>query len=105
MRGNALLGFGMGELVLIGFVALILFGDKNLPGHFRRLAKWVATARGLTTEAQKSWVDVKTQIARSLLNEDDSVSVETKPVQEDLQYNEKTCDSGASSLVVDKVKD
>ena len=41
---------GWDELVLIGLVALIVIGPKDLPVVLRTLGKWVAKARNLAGE-------------------------------------------------------
>lgn len=64
-----MLGFSIGELVLIGFIGIILFGDKNLPSHLRKLVTWISAARGFAAETQRSWLDVKSQVTRNLLLE------------------------------------
>jgi sec-independent protein translocase protein TatB len=41
---------GMSELLLIGFVALIVVGPKDLPGMFRTLGQFTAKARRMARE-------------------------------------------------------
>jgi sec-independent protein translocase protein TatB len=43
---------GWGELLVIGIVALIAIGPKDLPHAFRTLGQWVAKARALAREFQ-----------------------------------------------------
>jgi sec-independent protein translocase protein TatB len=45
---------GWGELFLIGIVALIVVGPKDLPGLFRSLGQFTAKARGMAREFQRS---------------------------------------------------
>jgi sec-independent protein translocase protein TatB len=41
---------GWSEMVLIGIVALIVVGPKELPGLFRNIGLWVGKARGMARE-------------------------------------------------------
>jgi sec-independent protein translocase protein TatB len=45
---------GWGELFLIGVVALIVVGPKELPGLFRTAGQWTARARAMAREFQRS---------------------------------------------------
>ena len=42
--------FGFGELLLIGIVALIVIGPKDLPGMFKQVGKFTARARQMARE-------------------------------------------------------
>ncbi|MFN4153695.1 MAG: Sec-independent protein translocase protein TatB [Paracoccaceae bacterium] len=42
--------FGMSELLVIGIVALIVIGPKDLPGLFRSLGRFTAKMRGMARE-------------------------------------------------------
>ncbi|MDA0239891.1 MAG: Sec-independent protein translocase protein TatB, partial [Proteobacteria bacterium] len=41
---------GWTEIAIIGLVALIIIGPKDLPRVLRTLGQWTAKARGLTRE-------------------------------------------------------
>jgi sec-independent protein translocase protein TatB len=51
----AMFDFGWGELVLIGIVALVAIGPKELPGALRTLGQWVAKVRRMATEFQNQF--------------------------------------------------
>jgi sec-independent protein translocase protein TatB len=43
---------GWGELVVIGIVALLVFGPKELPGVLRMLGQWMTTVRRMAADFQ-----------------------------------------------------
>ena len=45
---------GWSELLLIGIVALIVVGPKELPGLFRTVGRFMGKARGMAREFQRS---------------------------------------------------
>ncbi|MDG1118907.1 MAG: Sec-independent protein translocase protein TatB [Flavimaricola sp.] len=47
-------GMGWSEMVLIGIVALIVVGPKDLPGMFRTLGQFTGKARGMAREFSKA---------------------------------------------------
>lgn len=49
-----MLDIGWSELLLIGIVALIVVGPKELPGLFRTVGLYVGKARGMAREFQRS---------------------------------------------------
>jgi sec-independent protein translocase protein TatB len=51
----AMFDFGWGELMLIGIVALVAIGPKELPGALRTLGQWVAKVRRMATDFQNQF--------------------------------------------------
>ena len=49
--------FGWSELLVIGIVALIVVGPKDLPGMFRQLGKFTAKIRRMAREFQRAMED------------------------------------------------
>ncbi|WP_322893496.1 MULTISPECIES: Sec-independent protein translocase protein TatB [unclassified Yoonia] len=47
-------GLGASEMVLIGIVALIVIGPKDLPGMFRTLGQFTGKARGMAREFSRA---------------------------------------------------
>ena len=52
---------GFMELLVVGVVALIVVGPRDLPGMFRSLGKFTAKARGMAREFQRAMNDAADQ--------------------------------------------
>ncbi len=52
-----MLDIGFMELLVIGIVALIVVGPKDLPGMFKTLGRFTAKARGMAREFQRAMND------------------------------------------------
>ena len=51
----AMFDIGRGELILIGIVALVAIGPKELPGALRTLGQWVAKVRRMANDFQNQF--------------------------------------------------
>lgn len=56
-----MLDIGWSELLVIGIVALIVVGPRDLPSMFRTVGQYVAKARGMAREFQRSMEDAARQ--------------------------------------------
>jgi sec-independent protein translocase protein TatA len=80
---------GFGEILVILFVALLIFGPGKIPGIARSLGKTVNSIKKMSQ-------DVTTQVKKELeaeekaLNEQSSGIAENKVVKPDIPINEKT---------------
>lgn len=77
---------GWDELLLIGLVALIVIGPKDLPGVLRTLGQWTARARAMAREFQSHVDDM---IRESNMEEmkkdfDGVMRPEIKSIEDDL---------------------
>ena len=73
---------GWGELFLIGIVALIVVGPKDLPGLFRSVGQFTGKARGMAREFQRSLEQAAneagmTDVQKSLRSIDQSLDAAT----------------------------
>jgi sec-independent protein translocase protein TatB len=50
-------GLGWSEMVLVGIVALIVIGPKDLPGLFKTLGEFTGKARGMAREFNRAMQD------------------------------------------------
>lgn len=62
-------GIGGGEVLVVALVALLLFGNEDLPKNMRKMVKAWNNFRGVTNDLQRSWLDVRDQVARDLMTE------------------------------------
>jgi sec-independent protein translocase protein TatB len=60
---------GMSEMFLIGLVALIVVGPKDLPGLFRTVGNFMGKARGMAREFQRSMEQAANEAGVSEMSE------------------------------------
>jgi sec-independent protein translocase protein TatB len=60
---------GWSELLVIGSIALIVVGPKDLPGLLRQLGRYAAQARGMAREFQRSMEDAAREADMSDIKE------------------------------------
>ena len=53
--------FGLSEFLLIGIIALIVVGPKDLPLMMRRLGQWVGQAKRMANEFRGAFDDIARQ--------------------------------------------
>jgi sec-independent protein translocase protein TatB len=71
---------GWGELILIGIVALIAIGPKELPGALRSLGRWMGQIRRLASDFQGQFQEAMREAEMAdLKKEIDRVTVEYDP--------------------------
>jgi sec-independent protein translocase protein TatB len=80
------------EFLLIGIVALVVIGPKELPGVMRTLGKWTRKVRGMATEFQNQFQEAMREAEMTdLKKEVDSLAHDvksfdpTKDVRDDLR--------------------
>lgn len=86
-------GLSAGELLLIGLIALVLFGNEKLPENMKKMLKGWKEARKVTTNIQRSWYEVKSDIERDIYLEDEKKQLQEllKPVEiEEKATSQKT---------------
>jgi len=62
-------GIGTTELILIGIVALIVVGPKDLPGMFRALGQFTGKARSMAREFSRAMEDAADQAGMKDVND------------------------------------
>jgi sec-independent protein translocase protein TatB len=90
---------GWGELMLIGIVALIAIGPKELPGALRTLGQWMAKIRRMASEFQGQFQEAmrEAELAELRKDVDEMVDQATKyahfdPVEDIRKDLEKAAD-------------
>jgi Sec-independent protein translocase protein TatA len=66
-------GLGSGEILVIAILALFLFGKEDLPIAMRKIMKGISDFRKVANDAQSSWVEMRDDVTRSLMKEEDEI--------------------------------
>ena len=86
--------FDWNEIVLIGVVALIVIGPKELPGVLRMVGQWMGKARKMAAEFQSQFQEAMREAEMADLKKQvDEVSHAAKVVSSDfdpLEFKEAT---------------
>lgn len=70
-----MLGIGTTELLVIALIALLLFGKEDLPATLRKVTKGWNEFRKVANDAQRSWTEVRDDVARSIMIEDQKIQL------------------------------
>ncbi|MGF1445018.1 MAG: Sec-independent protein translocase protein TatB [Pikeienuella sp.] len=93
-----MLDIGWQELIVIGIIALLVVGPKELPGLLRTVGRWVGKARGMAREFQRSWEDAAREADLEELNRIREVKRDFENIgRVDLQEQGKRAQAGLTS--------
>jgi len=59
-------GMGWAELMIVGIVALIVVGPKELPILFRKMGQFVGKAKGMAREFSRAMNDAPIRLALAI---------------------------------------
>ena len=93
---------GMMELLVIGIVALIVVGPKDLPGLFRTVGNFVGKMKGMAREFQRSMVDAAK--ASGMGDVMDGVKGATDGLKKATNFNPTDFNKDLGAMAKDKVK-
>lgn len=65
-------GLGFGEILIIALLAILLFGNDKLPQNLKKAAKGLSDLKRITGDAQRQWTDMRDDVARTLLTEEEA---------------------------------
>lgn len=87
---------GWTELLLIGIVALIVIGPKDLPGMFRTVGRFVGKAKGMAREFSRAMNDAADQSGVSDIQK--TFKAASNPMKSAMAEVKKTTDSMTRDL-------
>lgn len=61
---------GGSEILVLAFLALILFGNKNLPSNMKKMVKGLNEAKKFANDAQRSWAEIRDDVTRQIMADD-----------------------------------
>ncbi len=85
-------GFSGGEIVFIALIALVLFGNQNLPENMKKMIQGWTKAKKVANDVQKSWNDVRRDVEKSINFEEEKKKLKdlVKPISLDGDSPKKT---------------
>lgn len=96
-----MLDIGWSEFLVIGVVALVVIGPRELPGALRTAGRFVARARALAQEFRDGLDDIAREteikdIGNSIMNDDDLFDADDKAKQDGVKKDEKASETAES---------
>lgn len=61
---------GGSEILVLAIIALLLFGNKNLPENMKKMVKGLNEVKKVTNEAQRSWTEIRNDVTRQIMADD-----------------------------------
>ena len=92
------LGLGMGEIILIMFVILMLFGAESIPNFARTFGKVIFEFKNATKDIQDSIVDSARDIKNQVDGESGIQNQFSKPFKQAFNDVEKTVNETSSTV-------
>jgi sec-independent protein translocase protein TatB len=95
-----MLDLGWTELLLIGIVALIVVGPKDLPGMFQAVGKFVGKAKGMAREFSRAMNDAADQSGVSDIQK--SFKAASNPMKSAMDEVRKTTRDATGEVTLDE---
>ena len=92
--------FGLSEFLLIGIIALIVVGPKDLPLMMRRIGQWVGQAKRMANEFRGAFEDIARQAELDELRQEIEALKKNNQLEQavtDLQDAERDINSSVMS--------